>query len=286
MTLLSIDKLSLSIHGTPILRDVSLTVGPGKIHGLIGESGSGKSMTALSITQLLPHGAQTSGQITLAGRDVLTSSEAALCAMRGKDVGMVFQEPATTLNPLQTIGAQVAETILIHEPGTSKSDAMARAQATLERCELPAERFPLSRYPHELSGGQCQRVVIAMAIALQPKLLIADEPTTALDVTTQARILKLLQRLVNEDGMGLLLITHDLAVIAGIADEITIMKSGEVVEQGETQTIFREMRHPYTRALFEASAHQPDRAAEPDETTLLSVRNVSCLLYTSDAADE
>ena len=144
---------------------------------------------------------------------------------------MVFQEPMTALNPVQTIGQQVAETIRIHQR-VSRSDAMVQAADTLRKCELPQERFPLSRYPHELSGGQRQRVVIAMAIALQPKLLIADEPTTALDVTTQAEILRLLQRLVAKDGMGLMLITHDLAVVTDIADHIIIMNNGKVVERG------------------------------------------------------
>ena len=273
MTLLSVRGLTLSIHGTRILENVSLDIAAGEVHGVIGESGSGKSMTALSVLQLLPHGATCSGQITLDGRSVLEAPEAELCAMRGKDVGMVFQEPMTALNPVQTIGTQVAETIEIHE-NISKAQAMARAQDALERCELPADQFPLSRYPHELSGGQRQRVVIAMAIALRPKLLIADEPTTALDVTTQAEILALIKRLVKEDSMAVMLITHDLAVVTGIADRITIMRKGQVVEQGAGATLHREMTHPYTKALFAASAHQPERTAPQIDAPLLSVRDV------------
>lgn len=275
MSLLDIQNLSLQISGTPILRDVSLRIKPGEIHGLIGESGSGKSMTALCVMQLLPNGAESSGAVMLGGRDMLQTAEADLCGLRGKEVGMVFQEPMTALNPVKPIGAQVAETITIHEPQVSRAEAMRRAAEALERCELPNDRFPLSRYPHELSGGQCQRVVIAMAIALRPKLLIADEPTTALDVTTQAQVLRLLKRLVAEDGMGLMLITHDLAVVADMADQISIMKSGEIVEAGPTAQIFAEMRHPYTKALFAASGHQPDRLAVDGQTPLLSVRNVS-----------
>ncbi|MEP3347235.1 MAG: dipeptide ABC transporter ATP-binding protein [Litoreibacter sp.] len=274
MTLLSIDKLSLSIRGTPILRGVSLSIGAGEILGVIGESGSGKSLTALSVLQLLPDGAACTGRITLMGQDVLTLTEQSLCAMRGRDVGMVFQEPMTALNPVQTIGAQVAETILIHEPNTTKSNARKRAEQALTRCELPQDRFPLSRYPHELSGGQRQRVVIAMAIALQPKLLIADEPTTALDVTTQAEILTLLTRLVREDGMGLMLISHDLAVVSNMAHRIAIMKDGQVVEAGNAD-LHRTMTHPYTKALFAASNHQPDRRVTPKEVPLLDVRGAT-----------
>lgn len=274
MNLLEIKGLSLTIHGEPILRGVALSIKPGEICGIIGESGSGKSMTAFSVMQLLPDGAQCGGSITLDGRELLTSGEAELCEVRGKTIGMVFQEPMTALNPLQTIGAQVAETILIHEKMTSKSAALARARDALERCELPADEFPLGRYPHELSGGQRQRVVIAMAIALRPKLLIADEPTTALDVTTQAEILKLLKRLVAQDGMALMLITHDLAVVTDVADHIAIMKSGEVVEQGDAKTLHRTMHHPYTKALFAASSHQPDRQNTPNDTVLLRVENV------------
>ncbi len=208
-----------------------MALGPGEVLGVIGESGSGKSMTALAVMGLLPHGAEARGSIRLDGAELLERSEAEMCALRGHDMGMIFQEPMTALNPLRTIGDQVAETVLVHARATRR-EARAIARDTLERVGLPEMRFPLSRYPHELSGGQRQRVVIAMAVALRPKLLIADEPTTALDVTTQARILDLLRRLVDEDGMGLMLITHDLAVVTGIADRLAIMRSGEVVEAG------------------------------------------------------
>ena len=189
-------------------------------------------------------------------------NEPALCGMRGRDVGMIFQEPMTALNPVRTIGDQVAETIRIHT-GAGRREALAVARRMLDRVGLPEERFPLDRFPHDLSGGQRQRVVIAQAIALRPKLLIADEPTTALDVTTQAQILDLLRELVREEDMGLMLITHDLAVVAGLADQIAILKDGAVVEAGPTREIFEAMRHPYTRALFSASAHVPERTRKP-----------------------
>ncbi len=259
MSLLKVKDLSLRIGDSQILSDIDLGVDGGEILGVIGESGSGKSMTALSIMQLAPSGARTAGSIELDGAELLEKSEAELCALRGNDMGMIFQEPMSALNPVKTIGEQVAETVLVHGEG-SRAEAESIARQTLERVELPAGQFPLERYPHELSGGQRQRVVIAMAIALRPRLLIADEPTTALDVTTQAQILTLLRRLVEEDGMGLMLITHDLAVVADMADHIAIMQKGVVVEAGETLSVFRHMQHPYSKALFEASNHVPKRA--------------------------
>ncbi|TNF64457.1 MAG: ABC transporter ATP-binding protein [Rhodobacteraceae bacterium] len=274
MSLLQIEDLSLSIHGAPILRDVSLSIAPGEVHAVTGESGSGKSMTALAILQLLPNGAQATGRVVLDGVDVLTLSETQMCDIRGNDVGMVFQEPMTALNPVKTIGDQVMETILIHT-ALPRDRARQRAAEVLGRVGLPQDRFPLTRYPHELSGGQRQRVVIAMAIALRPKLLIADEPTTALDVTTQAQILDLLKTLVAEDGMGMLMITHDLAVVADMADRITVMRRGEVVESAPTRALLSGMRHDYTKMLFAASRHRVDLPPCPAPVPLLQVRNVS-----------
>ncbi|WP_102106699.1 ABC transporter ATP-binding protein [Oceaniglobus roseus] len=268
---LDVEGLSVGIAGRPILRDLSLWVRPGEIVALTGESGSGKSMAALAVMGLLPEGAEATGRILLDGTDVVSAREPTLCALRGRTVGMVFQEPMTALNPVQCIGDQVAETILQHE-ATPRAEAMARARAVLERVGLSADRFPLSRYPHELSGGQRQRVVIAMAIALRPKLLIADEPTTALDVTTQARILDLLKGLVADYGMGLLMITHDLAVVAQMADRIAVMQAGQIVEAKPTAELFAAMAHPYTRALFSASVHRPDMPeAAPSGDPILSV---------------
>jgi peptide/nickel transport system ATP-binding protein len=273
MSLLEIKNLSLSIMDTPILKDVSLSVNTGEIVAVTGESGSGKSLTALATMGLLPKGSESTGTITLEGKDLLTTSEPNMCSIRGNDIGMVFQEPMTALNPVQTIGTQVAETIRIH--GTMrKSDAMMRAAEVLTRVGLPQDKFPLSRYPHELSGGQRQRVVIAMAIALRPKLLIADEPTTALDVTTQAQILDLLTDLARDYDMGLLMITHDLAVVSDMADKIVVMRLGEVVEQGETKALLANMQHDYTKMLFAASGHQVNLLEIPASDALLSVQNV------------
>ena len=274
MSLLNIENLSLAIHGTPILHGISLKIATGEITALTGESGSGKSMTAFATMGLLPKGATTTGSIIFDGADLLSLSEPQMCDLRGREIGMVFQEPMTALNPVQTIGAQVMETILIHK-AMPPDKAEERAREVLARVGLPPDRFPLSRYPHELSGGQRQRVVIAMAIALRPRLLIADEPTTALDVTTQAQILDLLKRLVKEDGMALMMITHDLAVVSDMADTLNVMRHGEILEAGPTAEVLREMRHPYTRALFEASRHQADLGNAKADAPLLSVRNVS-----------
>ena len=273
MSLLDIRNLSVTIGGIAILRDVSLGLDPGEILAITGESGSGKSMTALAVMQLLPPASDLTGHITLDGTCLTDLAETDLCVIRGNDIGMVFQEPMTALNPVQTIGAQVAETIRIHTD-TSPHDAQEKAAETLARVGLPPERFPLGRYPHELSGGQRQRVIIAMAIALRPKLLIADEPTTALDVTTQAQILALLRRLVREDGMGLLMITHDLAVVAEMADRIAVMRKGEIVETGATQHLLKHRQHPYTKSLFAASTHRVDLPPPPPPEPLLVVREV------------
>ena len=275
MTLLSITNLSLAIHSFSILRNITLSVASGEIVAVTGESGSGKSMTALAAMQLLPTGAQAKGHVMLGDRDLLKLPEKDLCGIRGNEIGMVFQEPMTALNPVQTIGQQVAETIRVHHPSVSRQAGHAKAIATLERVGLPIDQFPLSRFPHELSGGQRQRVVIAMAIALRPRLLIADEPTTALDVTTQAQILDLLKRLAKDDNMGLLMITHDLAVVADMADSIYVMRKGEVVEQGQTGALLRNRRHPYTQMLFEASGHKVNLPPAPASSqSLLDVRHV------------
>ncbi|MBE9636187.1 ABC transporter ATP-binding protein [Salipiger mangrovisoli] len=269
--LLQVEGLSLAFGGTAILRDVSLSLPQGEILALTGESGSGKSMTALAAIGLLPERAETSGRLLLSGRDLMTLPERDLCALRGREVGMVFQEPMTALNPVQRIGDQVMETILIHK-AMSRDAARARAAEVMARVGLDPERIPPTRYPHELSGGQRQRVGIAMAIALRPKLLIADEPTTALDVTTQAQILDLLTGLVRDEGMGLLMITHDIAVVAGMADRIAVMNAGRIVEQGPTAQVLAEQRHPYTRQLFEASRHQAPLAPVTPGETQLSVQ--------------
>ncbi|PHP67485.1 microcin ABC transporter ATP-binding protein [Zhengella mangrovi] len=255
-TLLHIENLSLAIGKADILSHVDMRIDRGEVLGLVGESGSGKSMTALAIMQLLPHAAHASGRILFDGADLLTRTEDQMCALRGDDIGMVFQEPMTALNPVKTIGEQVAEGIRWHTR-CSRAEAEERTRAILDRVGLPQSRFPLSRFPHELSGGQRQRVVIAIACALKPRLLIADEPTTALDVVLQAQILDLLRDLVEENRMGLLLISHDLAVVADMADRLVVMRHGKVMEQGETASTLKRQEHPYTRQLAEASMHVP-----------------------------
>lgn len=279
MNLLEISKLTLRIGAFEALKGIDLSVRTGEIRALVGESGSGKSMTALSIMKLLPGGARTGGQINFGGRDLLTASEAEMCRLRGNEIGMVFQEPMTALNPVKTIGEQVAEGIRLHS-GATRAIAEEQTRAILDRVGLPSTTFPLSRYPHELSGGQRQRVVIAIACALKPRLLIADEPTTALDVVLQAQILDLLQSLVDEERMGLLLISHDLAVVAGMAHSITVLRHGEVMDTGETTQILSEQTHPYTRQLAQASMHVPERTAHhPTQATpdgpLLAIRNLT-----------
>ena len=275
MTVLDIRDLSLSIGATPILKTVSLSVAPGEILGLVGESGSGKSMTALALLGLTPPRATMTGEIRLNGQLISNAPDVALQKVRGRDVGIIFQEPMTALNPVMTIGDQVAETVRLHK-NISRKEALAVARAVLDRVGLPAERFPLTRYPHELSGGQRQRVAIAIAIALTPKLLIADEATTALDVTTQAQVLDLLKRLVREDGMGLILITHDLAVVAETADRVAVMKDGELVEEAPVSRIGAGMTHPYSQRLLANATHAPTRRSSPqaDAVPVLQVEGL------------
>ncbi|NBC96401.1 MAG: dipeptide ABC transporter ATP-binding protein [Deinococcus-Thermus bacterium] len=268
--MIDVERLSLSIHGQPILSDVSFTLEPGRVLGLVGESGSGKSMTALSIMRLLPRGAEMSGEVRLEGRALSPLSERRMCDVRGREIGMIFQEPMTALNPVQTIGDQVAETLLVH--GISqRAEAMARAKDRLARVGLAPDRIPLSRYPFELSGGQRQRVCIALAVALRPKLLIADEPTTALDVTTQARILHLLKELVADEGMACLFITHDLGVVAEMADDIAVMRDGEIVERTRPVALPGGLSHPYAQRLFAAATHAPARRPPQQGAPILDV---------------
>ncbi len=270
--MISVEGLSVEIGAQPILRDVSFALERGRVLGLVGESGSGKSMTALSIMRLLPRGAHLSGRVALEGRALGALTERQMCDVRGREVAMIFQEPMTALNPVQTIGDQVAETLLVHGVA-GRAEALARAKDRLARVGLAPDRFPLSRYPFELSGGQRQRVCIALAVALRPKLLIADEPTTALDVTTQARILSLVTELVAEEGMACLFITHDLGVVAEMADEIAVMQAGRIVERTAPAALPGGLRHPYARSLFAAASHVPARRAATPGAPLLEVKD-------------
>ena len=226
---LEVHDLVVEIGDRRVVDGISFAVPDGARTGLIGESGSGKSLTALAILGLLPDGAVASGSVRWNGREILGLPDRELAALRGDEIGIVFQEPRTALNPIRTVGRQIAESVRIHE-GLSKRDAATRAVAEAARVALPDPEKIVSRYPHQLSGGQRQRVAIAMALACRPRLLIADEPTTALDVTIQAGILELLLSLVRDDGMSLVFITHDLAVLSQIATHGVVLEAGRVVE--------------------------------------------------------
>ncbi|RDE09284.1 ABC transporter ATP-binding protein [Pelagibacterium lacus] len=273
MSLLTLDHAGLTIDDHRILDGVSLSVAQGEVLGLVGESGSGKSLTALSILNLLPRGARLSGRIDFDGTALSALSEREMTRRRGAEIGMIFQEPMTALNPLMTIGDQVAETIRIHK-GWGRGRALRSAGDILAQVGLPSEKVSPSRYPHELSGGQRQRVGIAMAVALGPKLLIADEPTTALDVTTQAQILALLAELTKTLDMALLLITHDLGIVSSMADRVAVLHAGRVVETGPTGAVLAAPRQAYTRQLLAATLHRPQRIARAGSDVLLSVEHV------------
>jgi microcin C transport system ATP-binding protein len=266
--LLSVRDLSVAFRqgGTETLAvdHVSFDLMPGKTLALVGESGSGKSVTALSIVKLLsyPPASHPSGAIVFKGANLLDKDETALRKVRGNDITMVFQEPMTSLNPLHTVERQLEEILSLHR-GLSGAPARQRTIELLTRVGIPEPETRLASYPHQLSGGQRQRVMIAMALANEPDLLIADEPTTALDVTIQAQILKLLQDLQRETGMAMLFITHDLGIVRKIAHDTCVMQKGQIVERGETASLFANPRHPYTKALL--AAEPKGRAAPVDE---------------------
>jgi oligopeptide/dipeptide ABC transporter ATP-binding protein len=245
------------------VRDLSLTLMPDETLALVGESGCGKSVTALSVMGLVqpPYGRVAAGQIRLDGRDLTGLSEAAMEKVRGDRMAMIFQEPMTSLNPVMTVGDQVSEALRIHR-GLDRKAAMERARLLFEEVKIPSAAQRLNEYPHQFSGGMRQRVMIAIALACDPAVLLADEPTTALDVTIQAQVLGLLADLRAKHGTAVLFITHNLGVVAQIADRVAVMYAGEVVEQGPVNAIFADPRHPYTRALFSAIPRldQPEQA--------------------------
>jgi oligopeptide/dipeptide ABC transporter ATP-binding protein len=252
--LLSVEGLTtvfdLPSGPVPAVDDISFELRQGETLGLVGESGSGKSVTAFSIMRLVqPPGRVRSGQIRFRGRDLLQLTEREMCEVRGADISLIFQEPMTALNPVFTIGDQLREALLVHRRATRR-DAESRAIELLEAVKIPAAASRVDDYPHQLSGGMRQRVLIAMAIACRPALVIADEPTTALDVTIQAQILDLLREMKTAFNLSLLLITHDLGVIAETADHVAVMYAGRIVEFGPVRDIFREPKHPYTRGLL------------------------------------
>jgi len=246
---LEVHDLTVEIAGRRVVDGVSFAVPDGARVGLIGESGSGKSLTALAILGLLPEDATASGSVRWNGRELIGLSDRQLAELRGDEIGIVFQEPRTALNPIRTVGRQIAESIRIHEKA-SKRDAAARAVAEAERVALPDPGRIVSRYPHQLSGGQRQRVAIAMALACRPRLLIADEPTTALDVTIQAEILELMLSLVEDDGMSLVFITHDLAVLSQIATHGIVLEDGRVVEEAPVSRLLSAPASPVTQGLL------------------------------------
>jgi oligopeptide/dipeptide ABC transporter ATP-binding protein len=257
--LLRVNGLTVNFHTRDgvvrAIDDISFEVQPGKVLGIVGESGSGKSVTALSLLRLIPRDIAeiSAGQVWFGGRDLTRISEAELRKVRGREIGMIFQEPMTSLNPIASIGSQLREPLRLHL-GLATSAATSRAEELLNLVGIPQPRKRLDQYPHELSGGMRQRVMIAMALACEPKLLIADEPTTALDVTTQAQILDLLRALQRELGLSILMITHDLGVIAEFADHVQVMYAGRAVEQSPVSEMFARPAHPYTNGLLRTVA--------------------------------
>jgi len=246
-----VSDLSVRVGTVEAVHSVGFELAAGRRTGLIGESGSGKTLTALAVMGLLPDGLSAIGRAIYREQDLLALSEAELCRLRGDRLGMIFQEPLSALNPVQKIGEQVAEPLRLHR-GLGGREALARARELLERVQIPQAAEKLGQYPHQLSGGQRQRAMIAMAISCSPEVLIADEPTTALDVTVQAEVLRLLDRLVDEEGATLLLITHDLPVVAGLCDRVLVMYGGHLVEEGAVGEVFDSPHHPYTLALLES----------------------------------
>lgn len=246
---LEVRGLTIEISGRRVVDGISFDVPDGARVGLIGESGSGKSLTALALIGLLPGGATASGSIRWDGRELIDLPDRDLARLRGDEIGIVFQEPRTALNPVRTVGRQIAESVRIHE-GLGRREALARAVAEAARVRIPDPEQIVGRYPHQLSGGQRQRVAIAMALACRPRLLIADEPTTALDVTIQSEILELLHSLVTDDGMSLVFITHDLAVLSQIATHAVVLEDGRVVEEGPISRLLTAPSSPVTQGLL------------------------------------
>ena len=276
---LEIENLTVEFHLegeiTQAVTDVSLKVEAGKTLGLVGETGAGKTTTALAALRLVPDppGVIKSGTIKVCGHDMMTAKEKELERIRGEEISMIFQDPMTSLNPVFTVGDQIAESILLHEK-ISKNDAWEKAMEMLELVGIPRTRG--NEYPHQFSGGMKQRVVIAIALACNPKMLIADEPTTALDVTIQAQVLEMMKGLRDKFQTGMIMITHDLGIVAEICDEVAVMYAGRIVEKGTLDDVFNRTRHPYTEGLFNSLPNINDRKAKlqpipglmPDPTNL------------------
>jgi len=252
MHLLEVRHLSTSFGNVPAVQDVSFTIDRGETLCVVGESGCGKSVTALSILRLIsPPGRIHAGEVLFKDRDLLKLSESEMRACRGNDIAMIFQDPMTSLNPVYTVGEQIAEAVRLHRK-VSRKEAWNLTIEEMRDVAIPAPEMRIRSYPHEMSGGMRQRVMIAMALACNPELLIADEPTTALDVTIQAQILDLLRELRERRNLGLLLITHDLGVVAETADRVAVMYAGQIIEEGSVYDVFARPSHPYTRGLLRA----------------------------------
>ncbi len=288
-TVLDVQDLRVEVGGRAIVDQVALSLNAGEMLGLVGESGCGKSVTALAIMRLLaePPMRIAQGTIRLDGRDLVPLGEPALQKLRGHDMAMIFQEPMTSLNPVFSVGDQIAEAVRLHSPVTRKA-ARSRAADLLARVGIPAPTAALDRYPHQMSGGQRQRVMIAMALAASPRLLVADEPTTALDVTVQAQILDLIDDLRRESGMAVLLITHDLGVVSQYCDRVAVMYGGRVVETAPAADLFARPRHRYTEALLRTipAANPPgtDLPAIPGSVPPPGQRPVGCAFHPRCAA--
>jgi peptide/nickel transport system ATP-binding protein len=247
-----------------ILKGIDVVVPAGKITGLAGESGSGKTMTAMAVCCLLPDGAETSGEAVFEGRNLLELSPRKMNALRGRRISMIFQDPTASLHPMISIGGQLTDHMR-HHLGYGKAEAHRRAVELLAMVEVPRPEEALKKYPHQFSGGQLQRVAIAIALACNPSVLLADEPTTALDVTVQAGVLRLLRRLCDDLGIAILLVTHDLGVMSALADTIVVMRDGEVVESGDRFQVITDPRHPYTKALIDALPTHEAMMVDDDE---------------------
>lgn len=279
MSALSIRDLTIDI-GRPLVHGISLDLEAGRIHGLAGESGSGKTLTALAVLGLLPRQARTGGSIMLAGEELVGMRRRALNRIRGKRIAMIFQDPSASLHPQLPIGRQLTDHMRVHL-GLRGEAAKARAIELLETVQVPNPDAALKRYPHQFSGGQRQRIAIACALACDPEVLLADEPTTALDVTVQAGILRLLRDLATDRNLAVLLVTHDLGVMSAIADEVAVMKNGQIVERADRATLFRDPQHEYTRTLLAALPGSKLEIASPDPALIDPVMSDAAL---SDAA--
>lgn len=280
-TILTVNNLRVDFHQhtgiVHAVRGVSFTLQKGETLALVGESGSGKSVTSMSVLQLLPYPMATHGEsssIVYRSQELVGASAQTLQKIRGNKIAMIFQEPMTSLNPLQTIEKQIAETLRFHK-GLNKNQAREKVLELLHAVKLPNPESRLKAYPHELSGGQKQRVMIAMALANEPDILIADEPTTALDVTVQAEILLLLKELQDKFGMAILFITHDLGVVEHFSDSVCVMKNGEIVEQGETKKVFDKPKHPYTKMLLDSEPKGLKEPVSDKAPILLDVKNMN-----------